>query len=307
MQRVIIDTDPGIDDAVALLLALRSPELRVEAVTTVFGNHAVATTTDNALALLALAGRPDIPVARGADSPLSRPFLGHREEVHGGRGIGGAPLPLPQSAPVAQPAHELIIELARAHPGELTLVAVAPLTNLALALQAEPRLPQWVARVVLMGGAYTCPGNTTPWAEANIYHDPEAAAQVFAAPWPVHALGLDVTLQATLDEADIARFATRGTPVADFVAAAVPFYQQFYRTRKGQVEVPMHDPAAIAYTLDQGLFQTRPAQVTVDQSDGPSRGHLQTRLDVAPEAAHLRIVTHIALSRFRALLAERVQ
>ncbi len=307
MQRVIIDTDPGIDDAVALLLALRSPELHVEAVTTVFGNHDVATTTDNALALLALAGRPDIPVAAGAAGPLHRPFLGHREEVHGARGLGGAPLPPPRSTPLAQPAHELIIDLARAQLGEITLVAIAPLTNLALALQAEPRLPQWVARVVLMGGAYTCPGNITPWAEANVYHDPEAAALVFAAPWPVHALGLDVTLQATLDEADIARFATRGTPVAGFVAAALPFYHQFYRTRKGRAAVPMHDPAAIAYTLDRGLFQTRPAAVTVDQSDGPTRGQVQTRLDVASDATNLHIVTHIALSKFRALLAERVQ
>ncbi|MCW5852301.1 MAG: nucleoside hydrolase [Anaerolineae bacterium] len=303
----MIDTDPGIDDAVALLLALRSPELHVEAVTTVFGNHDIATTTDNALALLALAGRPDIPVGQGAARPLARPFLGHREEVHGARGLGGAPLPAPQSAPVTQPAHELIIDRARAHPGELTLVAIAPLTNLALALQAEPRLPQWVARVVLMGGAYTRPGNITPLAEANVYHDPEAAAQVFAAPWSVHALGLDVTLQATLEQADIARFGTRGTPVADFVAAALPFYQQFYRARKGQPATPMHDPAAIAYTLDQSLFQMRLARVTVDQSDGPRRGHIQTTLEVAPDDAHLHIVTHIDLPKFRALLAERVQ
>ncbi len=306
MRHLIIDTDPGIDDSLALLLAARSPEVNLVGVTTVYGNHTVKTTTRNALAVLALVGRADVPVAAGAKHPVSRPFAGARDSVHGDRGLGDAELPPSPRAPEAMPAYEFIIEQARRAPGELTLLAIAPLTNLALALHAEPRLAQWVAGVILMGGAYTLPGNITPLAEANIYHDPEAAQAVFSAEWPIVALGLDVTLQATLTDEDVASFGRRGTPVGDFCARALPFYQRFYRDHKAQHEVPLHDPAAVCYAIDPTLFQTRRAQVTIETQDGPTLGRSRAEF-VDGESARVDVVTHLNVPHFRQLLLTRLQ
>jgi purine nucleosidase len=174
-MRMILDTDPGIDDALAIFLALASPEVQLEAITTVSGNVPIEHTTRNALALLELAGRTDIPVARGCD----RPLLGSAAlaaDVHGENGLGGVLLPEPRLLTQGQHAVELIIERVLAAPGEITLVAVGPLTNLALALRREPRLVEAVREVVIMGGALRVPGNITPCAEFNIFVDPHAAS-----------------------------------------------------------------------------------------------------------------------------------
>src|SRR5215469_16178453 len=183
MPRIILDTDPGIDDALALFLALASPEVQLEAITTVSGNVDVHKTTRNALALLELAGRTDIPVARGCAEPLVRQVVS-AAHVHGDNGLGGVVLPEPHTRPVSQHAIEVIIEKILAAPGEITLVPIGPLTNIALALRTEPRLAEQVREVVIMGGALLVPGNVTAAAEFNIYADPHAAHMVLHAGWP---------------------------------------------------------------------------------------------------------------------------
>src|SRR5262245_38009154 len=175
MKRIIIDTDPGVDDSMAILLAFNSPEVQVEALTTVFGNTGTAITTQNALRLVELAGRPDVPVAAGAQKPLLRPFTGDGWVVHGRNGLGGVAFPEPQGQPDRRHAAQLIVETVMANPGQITLVPIGPLTNIALAVSLEPRIAQQVEQVVLMGGAATMPGNVSAVAEANICNDPEAA------------------------------------------------------------------------------------------------------------------------------------
>ena len=212
-RRVIFDTDPGVDDAMALFFLLQSPEFELEAVTTVFGNVDVEQTTRNALILLDVAGRADIPVAPGA----GRPLMPHRQRqlggavVHGDNGLGGADLPKPSRAAGSQRAAELIVERVMAAPGEITLIAVGPLTNVALATCLEPRIVEHVRELIVMGGAATVPGNVTPLAEANFHNDPEAAAIVVAAGYRLALIGLDVTLQAiiTPEQVDTARDARR--------------------------------------------------------------------------------------------------
>lgn len=301
-----MDVDPGVDDSLALLLAARSPEVELVGVTTVFGNHTVATTTRNALDVLALAGRADICVAAGAAGPLASAFAGPRRVVHGDNGLGNASLKASPARPLDVPAYQFIIDTARRAPG-LTLVAVAALTNLALALAAEPRLPDWIAEVILMGGAYARPGNITPYAEANIYHDPDAARAVFDAPWRVTAVGLDVTLAATLDEAAVAGFAAVGTPAANFVASALPSYQRFYRERYGQPKVPIHDAVTIAHLIDPTLLSLRATQVDVDTGDGPTRGQTRATFLDQPAPGVPLVATAIDAPRFRELLLARVR
>lgn len=312
-----MDVDPGVDDSLALLLALRSPELCLIGVTTVFGNHTIATTTRNALDVLALGGRPNIPVAVGAAGPLAGEYAAPRAVVHGDNGLGGASLPPSATTPLGIDAADFIIEMASVQPG-LTLVATAALTNLAHALEREPRLTDWVTDVVLMGGAYSVPGNITPHAEANIYHDPEAAASVFDAAWRVTAVGLDVTLTATLDDNHVASFGRLGTPVGDFAAAALPFYQRFYRERYGRLSVPIHDAVALAHVIDPTLLTLRPALVTVDTGHGAMRGQTRTEFvdargretkgrETLPLQDAALVATAVDATRFRDLLLTRVR
>ncbi len=264
-QALILDTDPGIDDAMALLLILASPELDLLGVTTVFGNNGVAQTTANALHVLTVAGRTDIPVVAGAGAPLARPYASSDARVHGEDGLGNLNLPPPTAAatPWAGDAAGFIVDTVLARPGEVTLVAVGALTNLALALQRAPRLAESVRRVILMGGAVFTPGNITPVAEANIFHDPEAARAVFGASWPVVLVGLDVTMQCTLSEADLAEMARAGRPATDFIARIAPVYFAAYQA-VGLDAIPLHDPSAVAYALDPTLFETRSLPLYVE-------------------------------------------
>src|SRR6266699_3322594 len=202
MHRIILDTDPGIDDALALFLALSSPDVRLEAITTVGGNVNVDLTTYNALALLELADRTDIPVARGSNRPIVRQPM-YAEHVHGDNGLGGLQLPEPQIKAIDSHAVDVIIEKIMASPGEITLVPVGPLTNIALALRREPRIAQSVRGVVIMGGALRVPGNITPGAEFNIYVDPHAAQIVFHAGWPIRLVSLDVTTQTQMQREQV--------------------------------------------------------------------------------------------------------
>ncbi len=263
---ILFDTDPGIDDALALLLALASPEFELLGLTTVFGNATVAQTTLNALHVLSVAGRAEVPVVAGADAPLARPFAGPAAHVHGKDGLGNIDRPTPAHAATAWPgrAAGFIADKVLSQPGELTLVAVGPLTNLALAVQREPRLAGAVRQVVVMGGAVFCAGNATPVAEANIHKDPEAARVVLGAGWPVVLVGLDVTMRTCLDQAGLAAITRSRTPAARLIAQIAPVYFDSYRDRYGMDAIPLHDPSAMAYTIDPTLFQTRRVPLYVE-------------------------------------------
>lgn len=262
-KKIIIDTDPGVDDAMAIFLALQSPEVEVVGLTTVFGNVYTDQATQNALRLLEWAGRPDIPVAAGAVSPLVVSLDSVADFVHGVDGLGQTNLPLPTGRPIGEPAAQFIVETVMARPGQITLVPIGPLTNLALALALEPGLPEKVTGVVLMGGAATVNGNVNPAAEANIIHDPHAADVVFNAGWPVTMVGLDVTLQTVMTDGYLASLKTSGSAMARFVYDISRFYRNFHYDLFNLAGIHTHDPSAIAYVIDPTLFTVERGPVRV--------------------------------------------
>ncbi len=263
MPRIILDTDPGIDDALALFLALASPELQLEAVTTVHGNVPVDLTTHNALALLEIAGRSDIPVARGCALPLVRVPV-DAKYVHGPTGLGTLTLPEPQASVVAQSAADLIIERVLAAPGELTLVAVGPLTNLALALRREPAIAAQVREVVIMGGALRVPGNVTPAAEFNIYADPHAAQVVFKAGWPLRLISLDATNTAVVTREQTRQLARQQSAVSRTIEEMLEFYFEVFDPAYGNHGLRLHDPLALAAVFRPDFLQWESAYVDVE-------------------------------------------
>jgi len=260
-QKIIIDTDPGIDDAMAILLALASPELDVIGLTTIYGNVYTPQATQNALRLVEFAGRPDIPVAHGAELPLLLPLDSVADFVHGDDGLGNIAMPPPQGLPVSQSAAEFMVEQVMSQPGEVTLVPVGPLTNIALALNLEPRLAENVAGVVLMGGAATVIGNVTPAAEANIIHDPHAADVVFTAGWPLTMVGLDVTMQTTMTNDYLVSL--QSSRVGQFIFDITRFYTAFHRREYDLDGAHTHDPSAIAWLINPGLFTVETGPVRV--------------------------------------------
>ena len=271
-RKLIIDTDPGIDDAMAIFLALTSPELDVIGLTAVFGNVDVGTATTNALRLLDIAGRSDIPVSRGAAHPLAGTVRGYAFDVHGEDGQGNVFLPPPAAQPVDQAAAVFIVGQVMAAPGEVTLVPIGPLTNLALALRLEPRIVQAVREVVLMGGSALAPGNVNPAAEANVLGDPEAADVVFGAGWPLVMVGLDVTHKVVMPPEHLDAYGQADNPLAQHIARIVPFYHAFYQQYyPGLRGIYVHDSSAIAYTIDPTLFTVEQWPVRVETL-GISRG-----------------------------------
>ncbi|MCZ7538943.1 MAG: nucleoside hydrolase [Anaerolineae bacterium] len=240
-QRIIIDTDPGVDDTMAIFFALRSPELDVIGLTTIFGNVDTDLATTNALRLLEIAERTDIPVVKGADHPLAGSFGGGVAFVHGDDGQGNLHLPPPAGQARPGSAAEFIVEQVMAAPGEITLVPLGPLTNVALALRLEPRIAVNVRQVVLMGGNALCPGNATPAAEANIHNDPEAADVVFGAEWPVTMVGLDVTHRVHLTPAHLDRYAQADNPLARHISRIVPHYRAYFEQSYGIQGIYVHD------------------------------------------------------------------
>jgi uridine nucleosidase len=262
-KKIIIDTDPGVDDAMAILLALKSPEIEVVGLTTIFGNVYTDQATQNALRLVELAGRPDISVVAGAALPLVAPLDSVADFVHGADGLGNIDLPFPAGRPLDTPAAQFIVETVLARPGQITLVPIGPLTNLALALALEPRLPEKVAEVVLMGGAATVNGNVNPAAEANIIHDPHAADVVFNAGWPVTMVGLDVTLQTVMTDDYLGSLISTGSAAGEFVYDISRFYRDFHHDLFGLAGTHTHDPSAIAYVIDPSLFTVERGPVRV--------------------------------------------
>ncbi|GAB1509490.1 nucleoside hydrolase [Actinophytocola sp. KF-1] len=281
MTRLIIDTDPGIDDAIALFAALASPELDVAGLTTVFGNVTVEVATRNALTLLDVAGRADIPVARGAAAPIAMDYLGAIPHVHGEDGLGdGGELVAPTRAALDISAAEF---LCREAPGA-TVLAIGPLTNLALALRLRPDLDTLVEQVVVMGGNALGPGNATPAAEANMWNDPEAADVVFGARWPVTMVGLDVTHEVVLPDAGIDELTARDTATARMLAQAIPLYRDFLAKVSDVDGIYLHDPSAVAYVLAPHLFRTQRWPVRVE-THGISRGKTWPSLGNTDDAA----------------------
>lgn len=273
-KKIIIDTDPGVDDAMAILFALQSPELEVVGLTSVFGNVYTDLATQNALRLAEFAGRPDLPVAHGAELPLIAPLEYVADFVHGVDGLGNTYRPPAQGRAIDRPAAQFIVETVMAQPGEITLVPVGPLTNIALALALEPRLAANVAEVVLMGGAATVNGNVTPAAEANIIHDPHAADVVFRAGWPLTMVGLDVTMKTIMTGDYLASLQSSRT--GRFIYEISRFYQDFHTQSYGLEGIHTHDPSAIAYVIEPALFKVERGPIRV-VTEGIALG--QTLLD----------------------------
>lgn len=271
---IIIDTDPGIDDALALIYALNAAQLEVVGVTTVHGNVNVERTTRNALGLLELAcPGARIPVARGAPEPLHGPAEGDAGFVHGIEGLGDTPVFTPRAEPHALPAWQFICERVAERPGEITLCAIGPLTNLAQALAHSPAVAEQVAGVVIMGGALRVPGNITPYAEYNLWADPTAAAAVLAAPWPITLVGLDVTTQVICSSAYFRNIAKAAPRVGGFIAQLAEFYIDFYRRHAALPGCQLHDPSALIALTHPSLFTGESLNVAVN-THGERRGQI---------------------------------
>jgi purine nucleosidase len=294
---VILDCDPGHDDAIALLLALASPELELVGVTTVHGNQTLEKTTDNALRVLALVGREDVPVAAGADRPLVRE-LHVAAHVHGDSGLDGPELPERRSDPIEQHAVDFLVEHVTP---ETVLVPVGPLTNVALALERGIR----PARIVLMGGA-VAEGNMTPAAEFNIWADPEAAQRVFHSGIDVTMIGLDVTHAALLTPAWAERFRAAGR-VGSFVAELVEFFKQYHARTYGWDGAPIHDAVALAHVFRPDLVTTERMNVEVETVSELTRGRtVADRWKRTEREPNARVGLAIDGDGFLGLLLERI-
>lgn len=268
---IILDCDPGHDDAIAIVLALASPELDVKAITSSAGNQTPEKTLRNVLRMLTLLQRQDIPVAGGARKPLMRELI-IADNVHGESGLDGPALPEPDFAPQSVTAVELMAKTLRESPQPVTIVATGPQTNVALLLNSHPELHDKIARIVMMGGAMVL-GNWQPAAEFNIYVDPEAAEIVFQSGIPVVMAGLDVTHRAQIHGLDIERFRQLGNPVATIVAELLDFFMEYHKDAKwGFTGAPLHDPCTIAWLLKPELFTSVERWVGVETQGKYAQG-----------------------------------
>ena len=301
---IILDCDPGHDDAIAILLALASPEIELVGITTVSGNQTVDKTTANALKVLELAGRADIPVHQGAD----RPFIRERDvaaHVHGESGLDGPDLPEPSASAQTRPAVDFLADEIRRREGRITLVPTGPLTNIGLLFSLHPDArPE---RIVLMGGAIG-EGNRTPAAEFNIWADPEAAQRVFVEGLDTTMVGLDVTHRALITDVHTERMREAGT-VGKVVAELMDFYARFHKARYPDLDgSPMHDPVCIAHLIDSTLMDVRDAFIEVDCTTGPSWG--RTNVDWRGRehfgAPNAKVGLDIDGDRFAELIVERI-
>jgi pyrimidine-specific ribonucleoside hydrolase len=302
---VLLDCDPGHDDAIALLLALASPELELLGVTTVAGNQTLAKTTANALRVLELAGREDVDVAAGADRPLARELF-IADYVHGESGLDGPSLPKPRRSPIDQHAVDFLAERILGSSRPVTLIPVGPLTNVALLLAHHPAAVGNVERIVIMGGA-VAEGNVTPAAEFNIYVDPEAAWRVFRSGVPVTMIGLDVTHKALMMPSHAERLRASGR-IGTFVAELHDFFVEYHRRTYGTKGAPIHDAVAVAQVLRPGIVETLHRHVNVDCESQLCRGRtvvdLWHRTDNEPNTD---VGVGIDGERFLELLCERIE
>lgn len=271
-RRIIIDSDPGVDDAIAILLALRSPELKVEALTAVSGNVPLALTLPNALRMMEVAGRTDIPVAAGAATPLVRRLV-TASYVHGNNGLGGAEFPEPKLKPAAEPATELIRRLVHDNPGEITIVAIGPLTNVALTLKSDATVAKNIKEIVMMGGSLSH-GNITPSAEFNFYVDPEAARVVFDSGVPLTMVGLDVTERVRIGKEQIAVLESGSNPISQAAAKILRSAIEHVSQGRGSVQgkMTMHDALTVAHLLDPSILTLKDYYVQIETAGELSAG-----------------------------------
>jgi inosine-uridine nucleoside N-ribohydrolase len=304
MTRIILDCDPGHDDAIALMLALGSPELKLLGVTTVAGNQTLENTTANAIRVLDHLGRETIPVAAGAQRPLvrERRVAAH---VHGESGLDGPDLPPPAREPEPEHAIDWIAKTLEAEPRPVTLVPTGPLTNIALLLARYPELGQKLERIVLMGGAIA-EGNVTPAAEFNIWADPEAAQRVLSSGLDLTMVGLDVTQKALMRQSHVDRLLTAGR-AGTLAADLYGFYVRHHRSRYGWNGAPVHDALAVAHVIDRSLLETTDCGVIVDTGPELSRGRTYVdRWGSAGWRANCHVAVDIDAERFLELLIERI-
>jgi purine nucleosidase len=306
-KRIIIDTDPGIDDSLAILLALASPEVMLEGLTVVHGNCSVEQGTTNALAVLELGGAGHIPVARGCSLPLVQPSL-LAPETHGDTGIGYAQLPLPRTRAVEKHAIDFLIETVLGSPGEITLVAIGPLTNIAMAVRRAPEMIPAIKEIISMGGAIRHPGNTTPLAEFNVYVDPHAAHIVYHAGITLTLVPLDVTYQCILTSQDVERLLMIDSGITRFIADSSRFYMGFHDEYQKIQGCVINDPLALALVFAPQLVECDELYVDVDIYSGVSMGN--TFADfyrMTGKPANMQVAMDVRSGDFIQLFLERME
>lgn len=306
IKQILLDADPGIDDTLAILLALASPELDLKGISVVCGNCTVDQGVTNTLGLLGILRSP-LPVARGAARPLIQPLL-TAPETHGRTGIGYARLPSPSRSPVTGHAAAFIIEQVLSAPGQISMVCIGPLTNLALALRLEPTIVDLIPEVIVMGGAIRHPGNTTPQAEFNTFCDPHAAHIVFHSGLPVTLVPLDVTYQVVLTKADVDRLLQIPSPISRLIADATQYYMEFHDEYQQITGCVINDPLALALTFAPNLVDLQSLYVDVDISGGVSMGntfadfyHLTTK------EANMQVALGVRPREFIELFLQRME
>ncbi|HEX2696449.1 MAG TPA: nucleoside hydrolase [Anaerolineales bacterium] len=306
-KRILFDTDPGIDDALAILLALASPEIKIEGISVIHGNCSVELAVTNALAVLELAKATNIPVARGFDLPLVQPSL-LAPETHGNSGLGYAELPAPKIKPIAQHSVDFLIEKIMSAPGEITLVCIGPLTNVAVAIRKEPRIIQAVKEVVIMGGAIRHQGNTSAVAEFNVYVDPHAAHMVYHSGMPITLVPLDVTYQCILTPEDVKRLQKIQSPIPKFVADSTRFYMEFHDEYQAMEGCAINDPLALALTFAPHLCDYETHYVDVDISNGVSMGNTYADFyKITKNPANMKVALRVRAREFMELFLERME
>jgi pyrimidine-specific ribonucleoside hydrolase len=305
VTRVLLDCDPGLDDALALLLVLASPELELAGVTTVAGNQTIENTTANALKLLELAGRSDIPVAAGAAGPLVGELV-LADDAHGESGLGNLVLPAPEARPVDRPAVDFLADQLLAASEPVTVLAVGPLTNIGLLLALRCEAAKQIGRLVLMGGAIR-EGNMTPSAEFNIWIDPEAAHRVFTAGLHVTMVGLDVTNRCVLTHADAERLRASG-PIGRAAAELLDSYLGYYEEAYAHGGAPVHDALSVAYVLQPDLLTLEQRQVEIELT-GICRGRtvVDMRRRTKPPEPNAHVAVDVDAAAFRELLVSRLR
>ena len=308
-KKIILDCDPGHDDAVAILLALGNPEIEIVGITTVGGNQSLEKVTYNARAMLEAAHAHDIPVYAGSDRPLVREQE-VAESIHGETGLDGVELPVPTRPLEDMHAVNFIVKtIMESEPGTITLVPTGPLTNIALALRMEPRIAERVSEVVLMGGGFH-EGNWSAVAEFNIIVDPEAAHIVFNAPWKLTMVGLDLTHQA-LCTPEVQRLIEEiGTPLAVIVSGLMDFFRKTYQDNQDFVDPPVHDPCTVAYLIDPSVVQTRRCPLDVELHGELTLGMTVADLrgpEPSEEECHTQVATKLDFDKFWNLVIQAIE
>ncbi|KAL5703476.1 uridine nucleosidase [Ranunculus cassubicifolius] len=271
-KKIIIDTDPGIDDAMAIFVALESPEIEVIGITTIFGNVYTTLATRNALHLLEVAGRSDIPVAEGSHVTITKGTkLRIADFVHGTDGLGNQNFPPPKGKQIQESGPHFLVQQANLYPGQVTLVALGPLTNIALAMELDPEFPKKIGQIVLLGGSFSVNGNVNPAAEANIYGDPDAADIVFTSGADILAVGINVTHQVVLTDADREKLAQSKGKLAQYLCKILDVYFSYHREAYNTTGVYLHDPTTLLAAVDPSLMTYTEGVVRV-QTNGITRG-----------------------------------